>query len=163
MKNKRKKNRRWGKIRALALEVEGMGGMIKAFNLPAYSLIDQVIREIAGQGTPGYPRPGGYETVDPAAYPLAGLDFSTSHGPAMRMVVELEEGVMRAYNVIPGGTSDLQPRANLLTPVKVDSESHYGDQLPLWLANQYRPQYIYWEDVTHVVNQAGPARISFHP
>jgi len=81
------------------------------------------------------------------------------HGPAMRMVVELEEGIMRAYNVIPGGVNDLQSLANPFRPVKVNSKQHYGDQIPLWLANEYRPQYIFWEDVTNVAE----SRIRFEP
>jgi len=75
------------------------------------------------------------------------------------MVVELEEGVMNAFNVIPGGVNDLQPLANPFRPVEIDPVTHYGDQVPLWLANQYRPQYIFWEDVTQVAE----SRIRFQP
>ncbi len=151
----------WGKIHTITFELEGVGGMVKAFNLPGYGVFDQFFREFTGQGTPGYPRSGGFETVDPAYYALNGLNFNTKSGPAMRMVVELEEGVMRAYSVFPGGMTDLQPEANIFKPVAVDNESHYGDQIPLWLANKYRPQYIFWEDVTAVVGGAGKARIRF--
>ena len=77
----------------------------------------------------------------------------------MRMVVELEEGVLRASNVIPGGANDLQPGAGIFNPVRVRPDIHYGDQIPLWLANQYRPQLIFWEDVTDVAESG----IRFQP
>ncbi len=144
---------RWGEIHRLTLKLEGLGGTIMAYNLPSFGLLQQADAK-------GYPRNGGWETVDPAGYGLGGLNFDTSHGPAMRMVVEMEPGVVKAYNVIPGGVNDMQPEANALTrPVQIDTETHYGDQLPLWMANQYRPQFIFYEDVTSVADY----RLSFRP
>jgi acyl-homoserine lactone acylase PvdQ len=145
---------RWGEIHRLTYRLEGLGGAILAYNLPGYGLWNQILGS-----TKGYPRGGGQWTVDPANYSLSGLDFNPGSGPAMRMVVELEEGVMRAYNVIPGGSNDLQPGTGLLKPVEIRSDIHYGDQIPLWLANEYRPQLIFWEDVTQVAE----SRIRFEP
>lgn len=137
---------RWGKIHTLTYRLEGLGEVLFAFNLPSYSVLDQLF----GGDLKGYPRHGGYQTVDPANYGLGGLNFTTGSGPAMRMVVELEEGVMQAWNVLPGGVNDLQPQATIFNPVKIDPATHYGDQIPLWLSNQYRPQLLFWEDVTSV-------------
>ena len=136
---------RWGKIHRITFELEGLGSVIPFFNLPP--------------SPGGYPRQGGWQTVDPAGYSLGGLDFNTDHGPAMRMVVELEEGVMRAYNVLPGGVNDLVPDFRLTRPPGVRSDIHYGDQIPLWLSNTYRPQPIFWEDVT----QLAESRIRLEP
>ncbi len=77
----------------------------------------------------------------------------------MRMAVEMEEGVMNAYNVIPGGVNALQPEAGLFNPVQINEETHYGDQFPLWLRNEYRPQFIFLEDVTNVAE----SRLHFEP
>ncbi len=146
---------RWGEIHRLTYRLEGLGSAVLAYNLPGYSIWDQVL----GSDAKGYPRSGGLWTVDPANYSLSGLDFRPGSGPAMRMVVELEEGVLRASNVIPGGANDLQPGADIFNPVRVRPDIHYGDQIPLWLANQYRPQLIFWEDVTDVAE----SRIRFQP
>jgi len=144
---------RWGEIHQLTLRLEALGSVIYGYNLPSYTLFQQ-------NDAPGYPRNGGWETVDPASYGLGGMSFDPGSGPAMRMVVEMEPGVVTAYNVIPGGVNDLQPEANALNrPVQIDPETHYGDQLPLWMANQYRPQFIFVEDVTH----AADYRVSFRP
>ncbi len=137
---------RWGEIHRLTFRLEGLGGAIYAYNLPSYGILDQIL----GRPTKGYPRPGSWATVDPADNALHGTDFSTGHGPAMRMVIEMEEGVLQAWNVLPGGGDDLQPGTGLAHPVRIRSDIHYGDQIPLWLANRYRPQYIFWEDVTQV-------------
>ncbi len=155
MKSNQMDTWRWGKIHTLTYELAGLGGVVLAYNLPSYSILEQIL----GVDTKGYPRAGGWVTVDPGFHSLEGLDYSSVHGPAMRMVVELEEGIMRAYNVIPGGVNDLQSLANPFRPVKVNSKQHYGDQIPLWLANEYRPQYIFWEDVTNVAE----SRIRFEP
>ncbi len=146
---------RWGEIHRLTYRLEGLGSAILAYNLPGYDIWDQLF----GEDTKGYPRSGGQWTVDPANYSLSGLDFRPGSGPAMRMVVELEEGVLKAYNVIPGGSNDLQPSADIFNPVQIRPDIHYGDQIPLWLANEYRPQLIFWEDVTHVAD----SRIRFEP
>lgn len=144
----------WGKVHTLTFQLQGIGSAVDAFNLPSYSILTQICG-----GTKGYPRAGGYQTVDPANYELNGLDFTSDEGPAMRMVVELEDGVMTAYNVLPGGVNDLYPTANILKPVQVNQDIHYGDQIPLWLANQYRSQFVFWEDVTQVAE----SRIQFEP
>jgi len=147
---------RWGKIHTLTLELEGLGGVLYAYNLPSYNLF----RQIAGEDMKGYPRQGGWETVDPAGYSLHGLNFDVGSGPAMRMAVELEPGVMRAFNILPGGVNDLQTKADpLFNPVKIDKATHYGDQLELYLAHEYRPQLIFWEDVTQVAE----SRLQFTP
>ncbi|MEW6443962.1 MAG: penicillin acylase family protein [bacterium] len=150
---------RWGNIHTLTLRLEGLGSVLLAFNLPSYSIGRQVLAGILGMDLKGYPRNGGWQTVDPAHHSLHGLDFSAGSGPAMRMVVELEEGVMTAYNVLPGGVNDLDPARSIAVPVQVNPEIHYGDQVPLWLANRYRPQLLFWEDVTNVAE----SRLRFEP
>ncbi len=146
---------RWGNLHTIIFELEGIGGAIYAFNLPSQS----IGRQLLGEEYKGYPRPGGWQTVDPADYRLSGLDFTTDGGPAMRMVVELEKGVMKAYNVLPGGVNDVYPDASIVNPVQINQALHYGDQIPLWLVNSYRPQYIFWEDVT----QTAESRIRCEP
>ncbi|MCA9771765.1 MAG: penicillin acylase family protein [Myxococcales bacterium] len=138
---------RWGEIHTITFELEGLGSVIDAFNLPSTDFITQIL-----QGSPkGYPRPGGLWTVDPANYGITGgLNFTSGSGPVMRMVIEMEPGVLTAYNVTPGGTNDVFPGADLFNPVQVRSDIHYGDQLPSWLRNEYRPQLVFYEDVTAV-------------
>ncbi|MBZ0253899.1 MAG: penicillin acylase family protein, partial [Candidatus Methylomirabilis sp.] len=133
---------RWGKIHTETFELEGLGAVIPAFNLPGGNIL-------AGRPE-GYPRAGALDTVDPAGYGMNGISFHPSSGPAMRMVVEMEPGILTAWNVTPGGTNDVQPGTGLFNPVRIDPATHYGDQLPLWLRNQYRPQLLFWEDVTAV-------------
>jgi hypothetical protein len=55
--------------------------------------------------------------------------------------------------------NDLVPGASITDPVNVNPGLHYGDQIPLWLANRYRPQLLFWEDVTNVAE----SRIRFEP
>ena len=150
---------RWGKVHTLTYRLDGLGGVLLAFNLPSYSIGAQILAGILGAELNGYPRNGGWQTVDPGNHSLQGTNFSTGSGPAMRMVVELEDGVMTAYNVLPGGVNDLVPGASITDPVNVNPGLHYGDQIPLWLANRYRPQLLFWEDVTNVAE----SRIRFEP
>lgn len=57
---------RWGEIHRLTYRLEGLGSAILAYNLPGYSIGDQIL----GGDTKGYPRSGGQWTVDPANYSL---------------------------------------------------------------------------------------------
>src|SRR5690606_27773038 len=74
----------------------------------------------------GFPRPGSIGTVDVGGYAFGSLDldFSTSHGAAMRFVCELSPEGPKARNVLPGGQV-FDPKS-----------PHYRDQMELWRQNQ---------------------------
>ncbi|MBI2892958.1 MAG: penicillin acylase family protein [Deltaproteobacteria bacterium] len=82
----------------------------------------------------GFPRHGDNFTVDASA-PGFDLDFTFQSGPAIRTVVELVPGAVRARSVIPGGQSS-------------DPESpHFADEMELWRRNETHPIHIYDEGV----------------
>jgi len=65
-----------------------------------------------------------------------------------------------AMELEPGGMNDLEPGAPALNrPVQIDPETHYGDRFPLWMANQYRPQLVFYEDMIQAANY----RLFFQP
>lgn len=133
---------RWGAIHYATIEFPGLGAQLASFNLPSGLLLDRPA---------GYPRAGAIETVDVAEFGYSTFPVEVGYeGPAMRMVVETEPEVMRAWAALAGGVSDTYPGAGLLSPVQVRSDLHYGDQLPLWLRGEYRPQLLFLEDVTAV-------------
>ncbi|MEW6441623.1 MAG: penicillin acylase family protein [bacterium] len=74
---------------------------------------------------------GGLHTVDPAEYSMARSDGSIqslpyehgNEGPAFRLCVEMKADEWTTYNVLPGGESSHW------------GDPHYGDQMPLYLAN----------------------------
>ena len=72
----------------------------------------------------GFPRPGDNYGVDAANPGLSDFDFSYSEGPALRAVVELIPGAVRAVSVIPGGQA-----SNPDSP-------HYADEMDLWRKNE---------------------------
>jgi penicillin amidase len=79
---------------------------------------------------PPVPTDGSRETVDVAGFDVRADEpgeFIFSHGPSRRYVAEVRPEGIRAFNVIPGGESG------------VPGTKHFGDQLPLWLANDYHP------------------------
>ena len=87
---------------------------------------------------PGKPANGARFTVDVANFGLrptseTGLQFGS--GPNRRSVVEMKAGAITAKNVIPGGEDGVVGRP------------HYGDQVDLWLSNQYHDTYLYTADV----------------
>ena len=124
----------WGKIHTLTLTnlLNSAGNLFPQINLPS-------------NGT-GYPRPGSNYTVDPGDlgansiqmnYPT---DYTYSSGPAIRFSVEMKPGDITAYNILPGGESDLGPSLTSLP-------QHYGDQAAMWMANQEHPEWFYPKDI----------------
>jgi penicillin amidase len=90
-----------------------------------------------------YEHDGGLHTVDPAEYSLVKSDGSVQslpydqggEGPAFRFCVEMKPGEWKTYNVLPGGES------------AHSEDAHYGDQLPLYLANESFQFWYLREDV----------------
>ena len=82
-----------------------------------------------------YPNDGGDYTIDVANTPSDGVNFTQMHGPAMRFVVELKPGRVKAENVLPG-----------TNPGYYEIDGRY-DQMPLWLHNQYREMPFYQDEV----------------
>jgi penicillin amidase len=73
----------------------------------------------------GWPRPGAWGTVDPAAEVLDLQNYSYTDGPVIRFVAELDpQKGPHARNVMPGG--------EIFDP----SSPHYGDMAELWRKNQ---------------------------
>lgn len=109
---------RWGKLHRIVYE-HPLG--IAPLNLPAPGF------PTVGEGLPGFPRSGGYESVDAARHSARAdgvNEFMFSSGPARRFLGEMsDDGLL--LQVIPGGRSGV-----FISPF-------YGDQLPLWLTNQY--------------------------
>ncbi|MGQ9477742.1 MAG: penicillin acylase family protein [Candidatus Bipolaricaulia bacterium] len=82
---------------------------------------------------PPIPTDGSRETVDVASFDVRAdepAEFIFSHGPSRRYVAEVRPDGIQAFNVIPGGESG------------VPGTKHFGDQLPLWLANDYHPLFF---------------------
>lgn len=82
-----------------------------------------------------YPNDGGDFTVDVGDTPAGGENFLQTHGPAMRFVVELKKGRVRAENVLPGFNSGYY-----------ENDERF-DQMPLWLHNEYREMPFYPDEV----------------
>ena len=84
------------------------------------------------------PTDGSRGTVDVAGFAVRAdepEEFIFSHGPSRRYVAEVRPDGIRAFNVIPGGESG------------VPGTDHFGDQLPLWLANDYHPVFFSQHEV----------------
>ncbi len=87
---------------------------------------------------PGMPANGARFTVDVANFglrPTSETSLQFGSGPNRRSVVEMVDGAIIAKNVIPGGVDGVVGRP------------HYGDQVDLWLSNQYHDTYLYTADV----------------
>ncbi len=82
-----------------------------------------------------FPRDGDQFVVDAGNPGLSGERFDYGSGPVMRMVVELNDGVVRGQNIIPGGQSAL-----------TDSP-YFADQAAIWLANDTIPMRFSVDDV----------------
>lgn len=99
---------------------------------------------------PPVPTDGSRETVDVASFDVRADEpdeFIFSHGPSRRYIAEVRPDGIRAFNVIPGGESGLPGAA------------HFGDQLPLWLANDYHP--LFFTD--HEVRSNAESYQDFYP
>ncbi len=87
----------------------------------------------------GEPADGARFTVDVANYglrPTSQTSLSFGSGPNRRSVVEMgPSGPVRAKNVIPGGEDGVVGRP------------HYGNQLPMWLGNNYHDTLLGTDDV----------------
>ncbi len=79
---------------------------------------------------PGIARSGGFGAVDASSHTVRAAepdDFMFSAGPARRFVAEVAPGAIRAFQVIPGGQSE------------IPGSPFQADQLSLWLTNRYHP------------------------
>ena len=94
-----------------------------------------------------FPRDGDQFAVDAANPGLSGTRFSYGSGPVFRMVIELGEGVVRGWNILPGGQSGLT------------NSPYFDDQVRLWLANETWPMRFALEEVI----AGATARETFSP
>ncbi len=99
---------RWGKLHTLTFK----HNLVAQFNVPSPAAYPD-----------GYPRPGDNFGVDASSPGMNDRNFTYTHGPAIRHVMELTEPVSR-YGALPGGQSE------------APHHKHYSDQAPLWLENQ---------------------------
>ncbi|HWD43942.1 MAG TPA: penicillin acylase family protein, partial [Actinomycetota bacterium] len=111
---------RWGRLHRVTLD-HPMGG---PFNIPpAFGAFPHPL----GEGLPGIPTDGGFETVDASTHNAradAAGEFGFGGGPANRYVAELRApGDVRAVSSLPGGTSG------------VPGTPFYLNLLPGWLTN----------------------------
>jgi len=107
---------RWGKLHRVTFEhiLDG------PFNIPA-------------PPKPGFSTDGGIGVVDASEHDVraAAADaFAFDGGPSRRIVAEVRPEGIKSYQVIPGGESG------------VLGARHFGDQLRMWLANEYHPVLI---------------------
>ena len=79
------------------------------------------------RGLPGFPRPGDWFSVDAANPNTSGGNYAYRNGPVMRMVIELDHGVVRGRNVLPQGQSGVAAAAT------------FSDQVRRWLGNDTFP------------------------
>lgn len=129
---------RWGRLHRITFisELFHSAGL-KWFDLPSTTLAD---------GCYGYPATGGFSTVNPAS-PSGRIDqFTYGHGPSLRMVTELDPAGLRCDVVIPGGQGGIAS-----IPAEINEESHYGDQIPLWMTGRYHALHF---DLNDVVDNA---------
>jgi penicillin amidase len=82
-----------------------------------------------------FPVDGSIDTVHNGVYPLLSEGAPMEGGPALCMCVDVEKGMRRAQNVIPGGQSGHH------------ESPHYQDQLHTWLDNRCRPMLFDRRDV----------------
>lgn len=99
----------WGRKHHLYMEnpFPGIAYLDPTFNLGPYAI------------------PGGLYTVNVANYAGDGEDFIVGHGPSLRSLHELENGVVSTYMTIPGGISGYK------------GNEHQTDLLDLYLAHDY--------------------------
>lgn len=118
-------------ITAFAGEVMGIGLIADAVAITPRTLpLDDPETYTASDeriGLRGFPRPGDWFSVDAAHPAISGPSYAYTNGPVMRMVIELDHGVVRGRNVIPQGQSG------------VAGQPHFNDQVQRWLANESYP------------------------
>lgn len=129
---------RWGRLHTVTFEtlVPILGGddvlSIPAENDPMYP--------------DGFPRHGGFNTVDPGNHGVWDTtDFSHGSGASQRMVVEMTPDGPRAFNAIPGG-QDIDPNS-----------AHHDDEAMFWIRNESPPMYWTQADIEAHVEE----RLSF--
>lgn len=97
-------------------------------------------KDLPLEGGPGteslehFPRNGDWFGVDAANPGLFRRDYDYTHGPVMRMVIQLNDGEVRGENVLPGGQSGLL------------EDEHFADQAALWLGNRTIPLRYFAEE-----------------
>jgi penicillin amidase len=79
------------------------------------------------RGLRWFPRGGDQWGVDAANPGLGGTNYTYGSGPAMRLVIALQDGKVEGRFILPGGQSGL-----------TDSP-YFADQTRLWLGNDYFP------------------------
>ena len=126
---------RWGKLHRITFS-HPLGG---PFSLPPGAGFTDL-----GPGLPGVATDGGFSVVDasshnPRASSVNGFRFGS--GPARRFVAEARKGDPKAVQVIPGGES-----GNPAGP-------WFGNQLGLWLTNDYHEATVDREDIDVSVKQ----------
>ena len=117
---------RWGKLHRVTFNhVAQLGG---PFRIPQEE---------------SFPTDGGFGVVDASSFGIRAdepSDFHFDSGPARRTISVLKPTGIETEQVIPGGQSG------------VPGQTHFGDQLPLWLANRFHP--LFTDPVTIVDNGA---------
>ncbi len=136
---------RWGKLHRVTfghilgvpLNVPTDPRILAQLKIPA-TLVDRA------EYARGIPTDGGLGIVDNSGYSARAEQgdesFVFTSGPAQRLVATVglkEDPGLRiiARNVIPGGASGVR------------GEQHFGDLLPLWLANDFHPVYFEREEI----------------
>lgn len=89
-----------------------------------------------------FPRDGDWFGVDAANPGLMRRPFTYSHGPVMRMIIELDDGEVRGQNILPGGQSGLI------------GDEHFADQAARWLANETIPLRYFAEEAVEGATSA---------
>jgi len=120
---------RWGLLHTLRLE--SMVPSLAMVNILDNPRSDDPEYGLDGSVSYGFPRHGDLYGVDAANFGRS-FDYTYGSGPVMRMVVEVEDGVMRTENVVPGGE------------VYDSASPHFGDLMELWRKNETHPV-AYWE------------------
>ncbi len=125
----------WGKVHYVIFN-SFIDGDLNGTQIPgggAYSIPPQ-----PAAFPPGMPADGARFTVDVANYglrPTSATSLEFGSGSNRRSVVQMAPGAIVAKNVIPGGEDG------------VVGHPHFGDQVNLWLGNQYHDTYLYTADV----------------
>ncbi len=105
-------------------------------------------KDLPLEGGPGteslehFPRNGDWFGVDAANPGLFRRAYDYTHGPVMRMVIQLNDGEVRGENVLPGGQSGLL------------EDEHFADQAALWLGNRTIPLRYFAEEAVEGMQSA---------
>lgn len=120
---------RWGYLHRIVFE----NPLGSPFSIPEGGGFTDVSPDL-----PGIARPGGFQVLDASSHSTRanGVDeFMFSSGPNRRFVAELDLGEVNGFQVIPGGQHSLP------------GSPFQGDQLYLWLTNDYHPLLLATGDV----------------